>query len=389
MYKLKTLTELGWNENDSTTDKKAILKFCYQCTITEKLFSRCFPEIYKEIIDNEKLKVLTKFQQKAYHFLNDDLDLNLGHCQVCGKPTRFKNIRRGYSTFCSFTCATSSPITQEKMKRTNLERYGCEHTLSVKEFRDKGKETCLKKYGVEFASESPIVKEKAKATFMKRYGVKAYSCTDEYKQKMARFDVAPAQRDEVKKARAATCQQRYGACCFLQSEQYFKQIRGKKSETRSKLEIGFENYLNKYGIKYETQCHSDKYPYRCDFYLPDSDLFIELNGTWTHGKCVYNPYDPNCIKKLEVWKTKSASSNYYKKAIRTWTILDIEKIQWAERHSLNFLILYYITPEECFLNTIPNLRSCDMNKIDQEMIEKVYPKNSINKQLLDMIMTLE
>lgn len=389
MYKQKTLSDLGWDENDSTTDKKAVLKFCYQHSITEKLFSRCFPEFYEEIIKNEKLNIFSKFQQKAYHFLNDDLDLNLGHCQMCDKPTRFKNIRIGYSTFCSFRCSSKSPITQEKLKQTNIKRYGCEYSLAAKEVIKKRKETCLKKYGVDNASKSAIVKEKAKATSMKRYGVKAYSCTDEYKQRMTRFDVAPAQRDEVKKARAATCQQRYGACCFLQSEEYFKSNRGKKLETRSKLEIGLEEYLKKYNIKYETQHHSDRYPYRCDFYLPESDLFIELNGTWTHGRCVYNPYDKDCAEKLEIWKNKSKSSDYYKKAIRTWTILDLEKIQWATRHNLNFVVLYQLTPEECFLNLIPNLKSCDMNKIDQNILEKIYPKDSLNKELLDLIITIE
>lgn len=38
------------------------------------------------------------------------------------------------------------------------------------------------------------------------------------------------------------------------------------------------------------QYYSKLYPYHCDYYLPLYDLYIELNGIWTHGP---HPYDSN------------------------------------------------------------------------------------------------
>lgn len=45
----------------------------------------------------------------------------------------------------------------------------------------------------------------------------------------------------------------------------------------SKDEDYFAAELNKLGIRFETQYKSDKYPFDCDFYLIDSDIYIELN----------------------------------------------------------------------------------------------------------------
>lgn len=37
-----------------------------------------------------------------------------------------------------------------------------------------------------------------------------------------------------------------------------------------------------------------RYPYCCDFYIVEDDLFIELNAHWTHGSRPYNHEDPWC-----------------------------------------------------------------------------------------------
>ena len=52
--------------------------------------------------------------------------------------------------------------------------------------------------------------------------------------------------------------------------------------------------VEKYGEKdVFRQFISKKYPWHCDFYIPELDYFIELQGYYTHGK---EPYNPNSIK---------------------------------------------------------------------------------------------
>ncbi len=55
----------------------------------------------------------------------------------------------------------SSQESQNKEKRTCMERYGFEYPTQVPEFKEKIRQTCLKKYGVEWAMYNPIIKQKA------------------------------------------------------------------------------------------------------------------------------------------------------------------------------------------------------------------------------------
>ena len=79
---------------------------------------------------------------------------------------------------------------------------------------------------------------------------------------------------------------------------------------------------------------SSKYPFCCDFYIEDLDMFIECNFHWTHGG---HPFDPSSIKdqvKLEQWKAKQ--TKYYNNAIKTWTKRDVEKRNKAKEENLNY-----------------------------------------------------
>ena len=54
----------------------------------EKVFEKYFPEYYIEI---SKLVFPDdfKFSQKLYHYFNNDINLKLGYCLVCGNKCRF------------------------------------------------------------------------------------------------------------------------------------------------------------------------------------------------------------------------------------------------------------------------------------------------------------
>ena len=274
----------------------------------------------------------------------------------------------------------SDPNMLSKIKKTCLEKYGVDHPLKSELIKNKIYKTNYKKYGNKFASKTEYCKEKAKNTCLRKYGVTAYSKTNEYKQHMQNYKIYPAQRQDVKEERAKTCKEKYGAVCFLQSKEYFDSIHGKKLDKLSKLERGIEKYFKKYNINYETQYISKQYPYRCDFYLPESNLYIEINGTWTHGNEPFNQFNKEHIDLLKIWKEKSKSSKYYEKAIKTWTKSDLQKISIAEKNNLNYLILYQTNPEECFVQIIYNLSFNDMNKVDKELINKCFPEKSLNKK---------
>lgn len=88
-------------------------------------------------------------------------------------------------------------------------------------------------------------------------------------------------------------------------------------------------------VKY--QYKSAEYPFQCDFYIPQLNLYIEYQGMWVHG---FRPYDENnsqCLEQLSKWKQKSDSSSFYKGAIRTWTKRDTLKRRTAKTNNLNWI----------------------------------------------------
>lgn len=83
-----------------------------------------------------------------------------------------------------------------------------------------------------------------------------------------------------------------------------------------------------------------RYPYRCDFYIKSKDLFIELNAHWTHGGRPFDPNDESCRRQLKEWGEKAKQSQFYRNAIYTWTVRDVEKRQKAKESKINYITLY-------------------------------------------------
>lgn len=84
----------------------------------------------------------------------------------------------------------------------------------------------------------------------------------------------------------------------------------------------------------------DRYPFYCDFYIKEDDLFIELNAHWTHGGRPFDPNDSSCQEQLKQWQEKSKTSLFYKNAIETWTVRDVQKREIAKKNNLNYKTIY-------------------------------------------------
>ena len=159
-----------------------------------------------------------------------------------------------------------------------------ETPLKSKEIQEKLKQTCLKKYGVECSLQSEYIKNKSKETCLNKYGVKYIT-----------------QTDLMKKKSKQTCLKKYGVPFFVQSKKFEEEMeltkRKNNTWTTSKVEEELYLYIKERFPSVKRQ-YKDKtrYPYFCDFYIPELDYFIELQGYYTHGK---EPYNPNSIKQQE------------------------------------------------------------------------------------------
>ena len=171
---------------------------------------------------------------------------------------------------------------------------------------------------------------KNKETCLKKYGVDNYTKTNEYKNKLKE-------------------------CNTERVYKIFETKKEHKTINTSQVEKDFEMYLIDNNIEYKKQykdnryCDECGYKFHCDFYLPKYDLFIEIQGNWTHGKHPFNKNNSEDLKIIEQWKSKN--SIYYNKAIYNWSISDVKKREIAHKNGLNFV--------ECFTKNVDDV----INKI--------------------------
>ena len=235
-----------------------------------------------------------------------------GICKMCGKPTRFNSIPRGYSTYCSNKCINDDPVVKKKMA-------------------DSARNTFLEKYGVENISQLDEIKEKKEHTFKERYGVSSVFQLPEVIEKSHTKEVVDVQKETRKKS----LMEKYGVENTFQIRDSVLKIYNK---TKSESEKLFEKYLSDHNIEYIPQYKSELYPYFCDFYFPKIDTYVELNLHWTHGE---HPFDCNNAKdvaKADKWL--NSDSEFNNKAYYIWTIRDVEKYNTAIKNNLNYIKVY-------------------------------------------------
>ena len=328
-------------------------------------------------------------------------------CIICGKPVKYTSGH--YAKFCSKECQYSDlgkKITKEIKIKSNLEKYGVEHTSQLKEVTDKRtksradhvneiqqhvRESLYKKYGAYDVMHIPHILQKIKDTNLKKFGVEfplqqLKKENSEIYQKISqtcinKFDVdSPLKNKEVREKIKQTNIQKYGVDNPLKNKEIREKIKQtniqkygvdnplknkeiwKKSQdnrqisSKSKLENNFLNYLK---LKYEsddiiTQYKSKEYPYYCDFYIKSINLYIEIQGHWTHND---HPFDINNLNDqliMDIWRTKSLSDKYYKNALNTWTIKDVEKRNTAIQNNLNYLEIFGKTDLNKYIDIFEN-----------------------------------
>lgn len=135
----------------------------------------------------------------------------------------------------------------------------------------------------------------------------------------------------------------------------------KKNNTfnTSKDEEYIYNQLTKKFKAILRQYKSEKYPFRCDFYIPALDLYIEYQGTWSHGKYkrellgAFDKRNNKHIRIYNMWKEKAIYSKQYKQALNTWTIRDPLKRQTAKQNNLNWIEFFTIKEFENWFKNLP------------------------------------
>ena len=237
---------------------------------------------------------------------------------------------------------------REKAKKTNLEKFGAESAMQnivvskklsetlkknfqnidwVKQNLEKRRKTCLEKYGYSHQSKVPEIKIQKKIKSQQTILSKHNSYKEFYKSNLE------------KKYKTS-----YNEAEKLRQKKIYQTKKQNNSFNKSTPEKELLQLLLQKFPDTISQYRSDVYPFNCDFYIPSKDLYIEYQGSWTHG---YKPFvkdNKECQEQLKSWKDKAIQKeketgkrSFYSMAIYVWSNLDTRKREIAKENNLNYL----------------------------------------------------
>ena len=326
-----------FNYLNSGIDKSGNLK-------KEGGFRKHYPIFYDEYLKITFPEEIDKlpFKQKLWHFLKDIYIIP--KCKICGNPVSFetRKYQWGYHIYCSGGCAMHDESIKQQVFNTKELLYGDKNynnkeklinTLSkrtdeeIRNITNKSKQTRLLKNDGKYFSDESI--NKIKETTYNRYGVDSFTKTQQFKEFIS------AQQLNI------------------QNKQY-KTKKDNHSFNKSKIEKELENYFIENNINYISQYRSDEYPFSCDFYFPDSNYYIEVQGNWTHGQHPFDSTNADDVEILNMWKSKSEKSKFYKNAIYVWTEHDVKKRNIAKENGLKYLEIFSCDFYDCLEQLVSN-----------------------------------
>lgn len=252
--------------------------------------------------------------------------------------------------------ASLAPIRQAKRERTlarkKREREECQRERALYGYHRR----CLTE------EEKIVANERRIATSQSRYGVDHPSQRVSFRRSMSQYMCDPENQRRIRAKTVATNQERYGVAYFTQLPEHRQEQSRRMSDPshqRRILSTKRENgtlstsssedalygllveYADQHGMTVVRQYRDEKcYPFAVDFYIPERDLFIELNGSWSHGGHWYEADREMDQRTVHTWLKKGKKSKYYRVALETWIKRDVRKREAARKAQLNYVTLW-------------------------------------------------
>ena len=294
----------------------------------------------------------------------------LAKCDFCGteKEVEYFNYCNNIKNMNMFSC--SHKCSMNKIKKTNLERYGSEMPLQNKEILKKFKQTNIDKYGFSSPLLNKEVKNKSKKTIFDKYGVDNISQNEDIKEKvketnLERYGVEhPLQNKKILNKLKQTNLDKYGFECSLQNED----IKNKSKKTNLEnfgYEYGIKNkdiqekikqtILDKYGVDNISQnkdtkekvkeTNLERYGYKTP--LQNKEILDKLKQT------NLEKYGFGNVFQNEEIKIKSKNTNLKKYGVDYFNKSEISKINTIIGNHLNYIK---------YIDNSISLFRCDLDK---------------------------
>lgn len=263
-----------------------------------------------------------KLSEKLLILFNDISTVS-NRCEICQQLTTLDTVNKKFRPFCSLLCSRSNESSKyQKIKHTMISRYGVTSNLllphviaSRKEkyggigsgstiISDKIKATNLSRYGVENAFASAEVKEKIKNTHLQKYNNRHYAqqhLSDELVEKLNNLEFCQLMCNDKSKTFS-----QYAVELGITTSTLLRYIRlhGLTIERKpaSSLEYLISSMLDKVSIVHIRNSRSI-ISSEIDIFIPKFNVGIEINGLYWHSDSI------NTNKHNAIEKRKDASRN--------------------------------------------------------------------------------
>lgn len=244
-------------------------------------------------------------------------------CKTCGNKVVF--IGKGNKLFRDFCCNKCSGINKDtirKKQETDKQKHNGKlgWNINTPEKIQSRKDALIKKYG-SWVDACKEIEKLHKEGVRKKYGVNSVMEIDEFKIK-----------------RNNTLKQK-----FIYNHSNIE------DEAYNIIKQKFNNVIRQYTSK--------QYPWACDFYIIDLDLYIECHFSHFHHFRKYIGNDKD-LKEIEILNNKSKeiklktgiNKTQYDVIIYTWSDLDVRKRNKAKENDLNFLEFYTLNELKEWIN---------------------------------------
>jgi hypothetical protein len=201
-----------------------------------------------------------------------------GHSSVCqcSLDNQKFNIKEYFSS-------EQNTQRKEKIKTTNLEKYGSISPFGNETVRQKSKNTNIIKYGEENYFSTNEFKQKNKNTNIKKYG------TDSFKKSHIPSEIITILDNEDNFIKFATDKSIGEIASLLNVDATTIASRIKKYNcekiiaNRSSFEQNLKNFLIDEGVSYVSNVRGIIKPFELDFFIPTVNVAIECNGDYWHS----------------------------------------------------------------------------------------------------------
>ena len=262
---LKQMVNLKWNSKN----KKHYVDLGYNFTKMGDEFSVDVNDLTKG--SNVKVRVKCDYcgdiyEVAWYSYYNLKQKENNKDC--CGHPQcTGQKAKESLMLLHSVDNARKIEGVNEKIIKTNLDKYGCANPFANEQIKAKIKHTNLEKYGVEVPTQNPVIREKGMATCLERYGSTCYGVIYSREHK---GELSPTWKGGVSYHRVerSTYEYRHWRKSVFDRDLYACQCCGAKSGIGNKVELNahhIKNWKDNTNLRYDInngitlcdKCHTD------------------------------------------------------------------------------------------------------------------------------------